>query len=185
MSVALASQHEDAMTLAVDAVRPKTLPRTASAKKLAPHRVHAGAVASRIVADAIAAVSSQGEVARALGVDESAVRHWCNPEHSAAYTLRDVLAGPRKVRVAIARALLAIDVPKLGMCPRQHAMLCVEMLGAVCALIREATSPESPGGEKLTPEERRQIKAGINRMRAQLDQLERDLDLDNDDTEER
>src|SRR5690606_195463 len=184
MSVAL-SHEEDAMTLTVDAVRPKPLPRTASGRTLAPHRVKAGALASRLVADVIGAVSSQGEVARALGVDERAVRRWCDPEHASAFTLRGVLAGPKQVRVAIARALRALDRPKLRACPRQHALLCVETLGAVCALIREATSPDSPGAEQLTPEERRQIKAGINRMRAQLDQLERDLDLDNDDTEER
>src|SRR5690606_1290852 len=112
MSLALSSQDDDAMTLAVEGVRPKPLPRTASGRTLAPHRVKAGALASRLVADVIGAVSSQGEVARALGVDESAVRRWCDPEHASAFTLRDVLAGPKKVRVAIARALLAIDLPK-------------------------------------------------------------------------
>ena len=71
-------------------------------------RVSGRALTSRILATAVTAHASIRSYAASLEVSSRAVEHWCDPEHSAAITLGDLLTGRRAVERAVLTASLAV-----------------------------------------------------------------------------
>jgi len=158
-------------------VRATEVSRTGRASELSPARRAARRAASELVARAFASTgTSNCAFATALSVGESAVRAWKDPGDPAAMTIGDLMAGSRRVRAAVAHLLLALDRPAAGVSPAHHGLLVAETVSAVCGALREVTDPSSAGGARLTREERRRVRGAVERARAELDSLERDLD---------
>ena len=74
--------------------------------RLSAHRRSGRTAASRALGVAAAATGSAAAVARSLGISESTVAHWADPDHPAAVTLGDILAAGANGRRDFARCLL-------------------------------------------------------------------------------
>jgi hypothetical protein len=81
---------------------------SATARKLSEKRVLCRALASRLLAAAVSAHTSAAAFASSLDVSRAAVDHWCDPEHGAAVTLGDLLAGRRSVARSVLLSALAV-----------------------------------------------------------------------------
>ena len=99
--------HQDARATGAETVGEEQSSPTCSGRRLSPERLASGEQASRIVGVAATSTCSMSAVARSLGVSADVVAHWADPEHAAAITLRDLLAGRRDFARAVLGAALA------------------------------------------------------------------------------
>lgn len=145
--------------------------RPLRAKTLGPWRLECRERAARIMATAIQA-STQQSVADSLNVHRSAVGQWCDPQHSAALTVGDLMAMPPAVAETAAIAVLEFiraraegaAVVRIGL--ERRARRATVAHGRVMSAIDEALADGV-----VDADEAREIVRATNEERAAIDAL--------------